>query len=1149
MLRVVMVLGLSALCLLGQNAALSGLIRDPAGAAISGASLQLSNTKNGARLETTTNESGLYVFASVAPGTYDLSVNKAGFATAQVNELVVEVSQTKTLNLGLKISQAQEAVTVTDEAALLTVDRADRSAVLENKFVLSIPLNVRNPLQLINYTPGVVQGGSGFGSSGTNTSSNTLTNTFRINGGRAGTTEVLLDGAANTTAFSNQTAGLPQVDAVQEFRVLTSPYAPEYGRTSGGVVSFGLRSGTNQFHGTLHEFLRNSVLDANGFNANRAGRPRQQLQRNQFGGTFNGPIWVPKVYNGRNRTFFFFGYEGLREKQAGSFTGTVPTDLEKQGNFSQTRDVNGVLIQMFDPVTTRLDPERPAGTTRYLRDAFAGNIVPASRLTTVGKNLLGYYPAANQPGRGASSVDNFFSNVPSSSNQDRIDIKIDHQLSSKHIIMGRYNKFKNENITPSYYSNPASPSTSNNLPGLSVQGRHTWLISNRDIFEHSFVYGYTESVRTTPGAGFDPIPLGFAPSTTQGFKINAFPAITATRLAAAGIPQIAVSSNRPEVYQYRATMTMIRANHSLKFGVDYRTLAGNIILQPPLSISATSNFTGGPNPAAALAASGSGIADLLLGAASVTASIVPFEQVRRPYVGVFVQDEWRISPKVTVTYGLRYNYEQAFHEKNSQYAYLDTGSASPIASRVPSLPNLRGGLVYPSGRSQATDRNNFDPRLGVAYRWNEKTVFRAGTGIFTHPAATGHDTSRGFSQSSTSVFAAADNVTPLFNLANPFPSGPLQPTGSSLGLSTALGQSVSAPLGKQQVSYSGHWSVDVQRQLPFGFLVDIGYAGNAGNRLYTNTNTVNLNQLPESAQSLGSSLLDVVPNPFSGVITDPTSILSRPTVQRGQLLRPYPQFQNLFANALATGHSTYHALQLKVEKRFSSGLAILLAYTHSKTIDNVGESVSAGGDATGFMNNNCFVCDRSLSLQHVPDVVRASVRYDIPFGYGRKFMNKGLLGRVAGGWAVGSFWSWDNGFPVRVLAPNDSNSFGGGVNMRPNATGLPASQTPTVVFQDNAPYFNRDAFSRPAPFTFGNVIRTLPDVRNPGTNVCDILIEKRFTITERISFDFRAEMFNAFNKVNWAGPGNNLISADFGRIFLRQVNAPRQIQFGARLSF
>lgn len=624
MLRVLSCLLALAGCLSAQNASLSGLIRDPANAPVSTAAIELQNTQTAARLNSESNSSGRFVFPSLVPGRYEMTVKRAGFATAQVSEFTLEVAQSKTIDIQLKLSQVQESVTVSDEAALLVVDRADRSAVLENKFVLSVPLNVRNPLQLVNFTPGVIQGGSGFGSSGTNAATNTLTNTFRVNGGRAGTTEVLLDGGANTTAFSNQTAGLPQVDAVQEFRVLTSSYAPEYGRTSGGVISFGLRSGTNEYHGSAHEFLRNTVLDANGFNANRAGRPRQQLQRNQFGGTLGGPIILPRLYNGKNRTFFFFGFEALRERQAGSFTGAMPTAAERQGNFAQTRDVNGALIQMFDPATTRLDPDRPAGTTRFLRDAFAGNVIPAARFNRVGTNLLGFYPNPNQPGRGASAIDNYFSSAPSQSNQDRVDLKVDHTITSNHVIMTRYNWFENQNITPSPYQNPASPSTSNRLPGLSVQGRHTWLITNRDIFEHSFTYGFTESIRTTPGSGFDPLQLGFTNSTVQGLKLQAFPAITATRLSPAGIPQVAASSNRPEVYQYKATLTMSRGNHTFKAGLDYRTLAGNIILQPPLSINAANNFTGGPNPAAALAASGSGIADLLLGAASVTATIVPF---------------------------------------------------------------------------------------------------------------------------------------------------------------------------------------------------------------------------------------------------------------------------------------------------------------------------------------------------------------------------------------------------------------------------------------------------------------------------------------------------------------------------------------------
>jgi hypothetical protein len=285
------------------------------------------------------------------------------------------------------------------------------------------------------------------------------------------------------------------------------------------------------------------------------------------------------------------------------------------------------------------------------------------------------------------------------------------------------------------------------------------------------------------------------------------------------------------------------------------------------------------------------------------------------------------------------------------------------------------------------------------------------------------------------------------------------------------------------------------------------------------------------------------------VITDPTSLLSRSTVQRGQLLRPYPQFQNITGSQVAAGHSSYHALQISVQRRLSSGLSFLLAYTKSKTIDNVGEISVVGGDVPGFQNNNCYRCDRSLSFQDIPDVVRLSLRYELPFGSGRKYWNTGLLPRIAGGWSVATFWTYDNGLPVRVTSPNDSGSLGGGGVFRPNATGQSSRLSQPIEYSDGAPYFNANAFSRTPAFTFGNVSRTLPDVRNPGQNQWDFLIEKRFTITERLALDFRTEMFNALNLVQFAGPGTNIASQDFGRIFLRQVNNPRQIQFGARISF
>ena len=1143
---------LLAACAWAQSASLSGRVIDASSAAIASAEIDVRNLSTQNRFTINVNQEGYFLVPALSPGPYSVSATAPGFATARLDRLMLEVGQTRSLDLQLQPSAVVESIQVVDSSPLLETTRADRGAVVENRFVLSIPLNVRNPFQLVNLTPGVTGGGlaTSYNVAGTNTVSQTQTNSWRINGGKANTTEVLLDGATNIQAYANQAAAVPQVDAIQEFRANTTPYSPEFGRTSAGVISFAMRSGTNTFHGTAHEFLRNSVLDANGFNANRAGRPRQKLQRNQFGGTFGGPVWIPKLYKGTDRTFFFFAYEGLREAAASSFTGSVPTNLERGGNFSQTRDVNGTPIVVYDPRTTRLDPTAPAGTTRFLRDAFAGNTIPPAQLNAVGVNLLKFFPPSNQAGRGQSGLDNFFSGDPSRSDQNRVDAKVNHQFNQSHSLLARWNWFKNFTRNPSAYSNEASPnSTRQQLPGINGMIQHTWVLNAANVMEQHFAYGYSQSLRVSTGVGFDPVSLGLAANTTTGLRDKIFPSVTfGPRLS--GLGGIARNDSNSEFFQYRATATMVRGAHTIKTGFDFRRYPVTLAITNPIAIAATSNFTGGPNPASALATSGHGAADLLLGAASVTGNIVPAEISVRPYFGFFAQDEWRLSRKLTLTYGLRYNLELASIEKENAYVFLDLASPSPLAARVTSLGPLAGGIGFPGTaglgrRVQTADKNNFDPRVGLAYRLDDRTVLRSGFGIFTHPSPTFIDVSQGFSQRSTSVFTEANGLTPLFNLSQPFPSGLPQPTGNSLGLSTLVGQSISAPMRNQEVSYSTQWSFDVQRQLPWNFVINAGYAGNSGSQLVT---PVNFNQLPDGALSQGSALLATVPNPFAGVITDPTSLLSRPTVQRGQLLRPYPHFQNVTASQVAAGHSSYHALQLNLQRRFDSGLALLFAYTKSKTIDNVGEISLVGGDVTGFQNNNCYDCDRSLSFQHVPDVIRLSLRYELPFGSGRKYWNLGLLPKIVGGWSVATFWTWDNGLPVRVTSPNDSSSFGGGGVFRPNATGQSA-QGGNITYTDGAPYFNTGAFTRTPAFTFGNVSRVLPDVRNPGQNIWDLLIEKRFTITERLGFDFRAEMFNAFNLVHFAGPGTNIASQDFGRIFLRQLNPPRQIQFGARLSF
>lgn len=420
---------------------------------------------------------------------------------------------------------------------------------------------------------------------------------------------------------------------------------------------------------------------------------------------------------------------------------------------------------------------------------------------------------------------------------------------------------------------------------------------------------------------------------------------------------------------------------------------------------------------------------------------------------------------------------------------------------------------------------------------------RSGFGIFHHPLVPNTDQAQGFSRQTTAITTAPDGVTPLYNLADPFPQGILQPIGNAQGLLTLVGFGIGGPVRQQRLPYQSQWSLDVQRQLPWSWVIDVGYAGTSAVALPSG---VQYNQLPNELQSMGTALLATVPNPFFGVITDTTSTLARSTVQRGQLLRSYPHFTSMSGSQVPSGHSTYHAVQTKIERRFSQGLAILLAYTHSKLIDNTGDFGTFLGP-TGYTNNYCFPCDRSLSYQHVPDVLRLSYRYDLPFGEGRPWLKTGWASRVVGGWALAGFVTADNGAPISVSGPNDSNSFGGG--QRPDATGQKARLDGSRQYVDGAAYFNAAAFVRAPQFTFGTAGRTVPDVRVPGMVNWDVLIEKRVVVTERVGVDFRTELYNALNQVVFAGPNTTVTSGDFGRIRLSQANRPRQIQFGLRVSF
>ena len=1147
--------------LFAQNASVSGSVADPQQAGIKGATVLLTRASTGVTVQATTDSSGNFILPPVVPGTYEIQAQAPGFSPTVLKGITLEVGESKVLTLALKVGAVEQTVQVKDTPPELITDRADRSLMIEPAFVESIPLNIRNPLQIISDAAGVTKGNDGL--SGQNYTSESRSNTFRINGAKGSTTDVLIDGAANTTAYYNQDAGIPGTDSVQETRVYTDAYAPEFGRTSGGIVAFALRSGTNRLHGSAFEYYRNEDMDANGFNANQAGLPRGSFSRNQFGFRLGGPVVIPKVINGHDNTFFFFSYDGLRDTSAGSFTGTVPTALERQGDFSQTFDAKGNLIVIYDPSTTTPN----AKGTNYTRTPFAGNKI--TNLNPIGSAILSLYPMPNQKGTGLSNLNNYFSNAPGTDDNNSYDTRIDHQFSAKQSMFGHYTDFTNRIHYSDYFGNGLSPEDADDrIPGKSLDVDHTWAIKTNLIFEHHFSWAHSESNRAE-AVHKTPASLGFnAGNVAPGITANMSPQFSISGAPATGGESTLgnyypFEQNESSVWQYAADTSWVRGNHTLKFGVDLRRYPVQLWDPEQMSVSAGTKFTNGPNTTSPSPStdSGSGMAEMLLGLATVSSGYEPVTRSRHYYYGAYAQDIWKLTPKLTVTYGLRYDFETGDVENENLLNYIDTTSTSPINGQVhslsnePAIPTLVGGVGIPglngtSRELQIPEKLHFSPRLGLAYQLDGKTIVHTGFGIFYHPAAAWqqYPNADGGIRTSTSIDAQPNGVQPLpgYQLSNPFPSGLPTPYGNSAGLSIDLGQSIAGPGREQNIPYQINYSLDIQRLLPANFVVTAAYAGNEGVHLMV---PIYWNQIPDSDLALGATLRTTVANPFYGVITDPTSTLSASTITYEQLLRPFPQFSTVEQLNTGAGHSTYNAGQLTVEHRDKQGLSEIFAYTFSKALDNVGEMTSVAGTYAGFQNLHCPRCDKSRSDQDETHVVRWSTRYELPFGVQKPFLNKGFISPIVGGWAVSGIYTFDTGRPLTLSATNYSYSFDGG-SFRPNTTGVSDKVAGGPKYTVGAEYFNPAAFVQPPNYTFGNASRHLADIDNPNSWNLDAMVEKDTHLSEHYVVTFRAEAFNALNNVTFSGPTTSVSSASFGQIAsLSQSNTPRNIQVSLRFTF
>jgi Carboxypeptidase regulatory-like domain len=1169
--------------LFAQSTSISGQVVDTSGAAVKGASISLTNTDTQVTVTTLSDDRGAFILPPVPPGHYQAKVSAEGFSTWQASAITLEVGAKQVLNAVLAVGSVQSTVSVTGTAPELSTQTSDRGIVTESALVANIPLDIRNPLILPNMTPGVTQ--TSALTAGTNASSQSTTNTFYINGTLGGESDILIDGATDTTFYDTHAAGdVPGLDAVREFRIYTDAYAPEFGHTGGGIESFSIKSGTSLLHGGAWEYYRSDVFDANGYNANAAQQAKPSFERNQFGFQLGGPL---TIHRGHDKTFFFGSYEELRDSTPGAgFTTTVPTALEKTGDFSKTINSNGSQVIVYDPSTTSAVAAGgvytcPNGGTftaanagYYRCQAFyqgRANVIDPARLNPVAQALLAKYPLPNQTGVGGSDENNYFSDAPNTDHNYTYDIRIDHRFSDKHSIFGHVDSFDNYILYGAVFGNPSlTPTYSNNhIPGRNIMVDHTWVMSPTIIFDHHLSWAHMESHRSSVdplGTGAFGIPGSAAPGITSTFT----PEVTATTNQLGQLGNLEPYERNPNsVYQYAASLSWLKGIHTLKFGADLRRYPDQLWDPQLLSVNTSRTFTGGPYANSPSGTSGNAIAELLLGQATVTSGYAPKVNFRHQYYALYAEDTARLTPKLTVTYGLRYSFEGGSVASGNELTYLDTSSPSPIASQVPSLPNLTGGVgvvgLNGSGRVlQNAGRLDFDPRVGIAYSFNSNTVIHAGFGIFYHPAATWqtNPSAYGFTRKSTSIDAANNGFNPLYNLSDPFPSGlpapygnnpsPLPGNNSGSGpLSIELGQAIAGNPRKQSIAYQENWSVDVQRALPSHFVVTAAYASSVGVHLL---GALQLNQLSDAVLATGSAINKVVPNPFYGVITDSSSILSKSTIQAGYLMAAHPQFTTFELQSDGWGHSNYQGGQLTVEHRLNQGLSMLLGYTYSKWIDNIGGPFN--NIYSSVQDIDCLKCERSVSDNDQTNVFRLSALYELPFGPNKPFLSQGVLSHVFGGWQLGGTYQYNTGMPVALTSPIQSASLNGGLD----SAGISNQMRPTLVPGQKVTQqvrnatgqlssFNPAAFVETGTYAFGNAPRNLSNVRLPAYTDLDTLLQKVTKINERMSFTVRFEALNALNNVVFGTPDVGVTDTNFGFNPHTQANNPRVAQISGRFTF
>ena len=1179
--------------------AVVGSVTDSSGAAVPGSAVTLTNLGTNEKRTTQTDESGNYSFPNVSAGQYEVQIDKEGFTRFDRRPLDVLVDVSSRVDAALQVGATSEVITVTGQAPVLQTDSSSLGQVVEQYQVAATPIAGRNVNNLLTLVPGVVAGGTTDGNMVGNQAGGARTNSiafgnYAIGGGFGNQSSFIVDGVNGNGPANNANSLVPSPDAVQEFRVATNNVSAEYGNYAGGVVNITTKSGTNDFHGSIYDYLRNQRLNANDYFSKLRKIGRAPLTQNQFGARLGGPIQ-------HDKTFFFFNYEGLRFHSGvnSPSTTTVPTLAMLNGDFSQPG-----LPPIYDPTTG----------AQFECNGVLNVICPGRIDPTAQKILKDLYPTGSPSVATITPPTTFALNdyvyrTPIGGVQDQYLGRVDRSFSSKDNMFARYTYWK---VLSNPYDAWGTHTQGQGKTGIYSQQAvlgNTYSISDKTMLDVRASYVRIFQNESPDSSGIDLSQYGGTWGTLGSSLLGAHmkPAVSFPTTTGAGAPALAgvaiTGANgqgsqlywHQNLYALTGTVTKIVNSHTIKFGGTIRKIQWiTESLNQNVAYAFDPLYTAKDNTQAN--GTGSALASALLGVPAST-QVVNFGGMHAFYhqYGFFVEDTYQVSRKLTANLGLRWDqpgiYSDAADSDTvflpnvaapvtangrtvSSYVNPVTGQTQPLMGLL-TLVNTR---AWPSRREDNLHWKLFAPRVGLAYRLTDKTVLRAGYGLSYLPPTLSQDGPLASPVNSiatpiTNTFGPTGN-TIRATVSNPFPSGIALPPRRNANFVNYLGSRIASRVPGDPQPYAQQWNIAVEQQVGSNGALTLAYAGSKGTHLLTQGAftfaNLNINQVPDQYLDLGPAVLNaLVPNPFLGIITDPSNILSAPTIRMYQLLKPFPQYDRVQAVDPHLGYSSYNALQTSFRERFRLGF-VTVSYTWSKLLSNT-DSVtsfldeSSIGGASPIQDNTAVGRDRSISAYDVPHNLTFGYSIELPFGRNKPFLSgaSGVLDKIVSGWRFNGLTTIRSGTPIAVTQTGSqlqgllgvSTGFVGATSstIRPDiVSGCNTSVSGSPISRLNQ-WFNMSCFTLVPtgptdPVRFGTAPRVISSIRTMGTNNWNLSLAKDRPITERLNVQFTVEAFNLFNRSRFGAPAGNRSAANFGQV-TSVVNSPRQIQFGLRFGF